>query len=68
MEYVMNSVEKELFNLIDQEGVKAPIASTIRALIEYAHTMSDMGLKEKAIEAMNVSNSLKEIWDVIESK
>ena len=66
MEYVMNQVEKELFDLIEQDGCTAPIQVTIRALIEYAHKMSDLGLKDQARKALEVSDILKDVRDSIE--
>lgn len=66
MEYVMNQIEQDLFNLIEQDGCRAPIQVSIRAFIEYAHHMSDMGLKEKANLALEISEMLKDLRDVIE--
>lgn len=66
MEYVMNDLEKELYKLVADEGCRAPVQYTIRAMIELAHTMSDLGLKERAQKVMAAADVLKEVQDKIE--
>lgn len=66
MRYVMNNLEQEMYNLIEQDGYNASIAVLARALIEHAHTMSDMGIKDKAVKSMQIVDLLKEIRDIIE--
>ncbi len=66
MEYVLNSVERELYKMVEQEGVKAPVAAVVRALVEYAHTMSDLGLKERAQEALEAADMLKDVREALD--
>lgn len=66
MEYVLNDLEKELYKLTADEGTRAPVLCTIRAMIELAHTMSDLGLKERAQKLMVAAELLKEVRDKIE--
>lgn len=66
MEYVMNDLEKELYKLIADEGARAPVQSTIRAMVEMAHTMSDLGLKERAQKLLTAIELLKEARAQIE--
>jgi hypothetical protein len=44
--------------LIDRYGVRGAASAFISALKEYADEMSDLGLKEKAIEASEVVEQL----------
>ncbi len=66
MEYVMNDVEKGLLKMIEQDGVGAPIQAAVRALVEYAHSMSDMGLKDRAHEALEVADMLRDVRDSLD--
>lgn len=66
MEYVMNDLEKQLYKMIEQDGIKAALQPTIRALMEYAHTMSDMGIKERSHRAIDIAGILKDIRDNLE--
>ena len=66
LKYVMNETEQKLYDLIEQEGVKAPLTALVRALVEYGHTMSDMGIKDKAHEAHEVADMLRDVRDAIE--
>ena len=63
MEYVMNDLEKEIYKLIADFGPRAPVEYTIRAMVELAHTMSDFGHKERAIQLLEASDVLKEARD-----
>ena len=60
LKYVMNDVEKALYDIVEQEGPKASVKTLIRALIEYSHDMSDMGLKEKSREAYEMADILRD--------
>jgi hypothetical protein len=66
MEYVMNDLEKELYKLVADEGNRAPVQYTIRAMIELAHTMSDLDMKERAYKVLAAADVLKEVLDKIE--
>lgn len=61
MKYVMSDLEQSLYKAIEQEGTKAPIQSLVRALIEYSHNMSDLGLKEKSREAWEMADILRDV-------
>lgn len=66
LKYVMNETEQKLYDLIEQEGIKAPLTALVRALVEYGHTMSDMGIKDKAHEAHEVADMLRDVRDTLE--
>lgn len=61
MEYVMNDLEKELYKLTADFGPREPVKYTIRAMIELAHTMSDLGHKDRANQLMDAADLLKEV-------
>lgn len=65
MDYVMNDLEKELYKLIADFGPQAPIEYTVRAMVELAHTMSDLGNKERAYKLMDVADVLKDTLNQI---
>lgn len=66
MEYVMNDTEKKLFEMVEQDGCRAPVQAAIRALIEFGHNRSDMGLREQAQKAFTAAHLLKEMVESIE--
>jgi len=66
MEYVMNDTEKQLYKLVEEDGCRAPVTASIRALIEYGHSASDMGLRERAQKAFTAAHLLKELVEQIE--
>jgi hypothetical protein len=66
LKYVMNETEQKLYNMIEQDGISASITALVCALKEYGHTMSDMGIKDKANQAHEVADMLRDIRDVIE--
>jgi hypothetical protein len=66
MQYVMNDLEKELYKLTADEGNRAPVKYTIRAMLELGHTMSDLGLAERARKVFAAADQLKELLDKIE--
>lgn len=61
MEYVLNDFEKEIYKLIADFGPQEPVKYTVRAMIELAHTMSDLGHKDRAIQLMDAADLLKEV-------
>lgn len=61
LKYVMNDVEQALYKMIEQEGTKVPVRALIRALTEYSHNMSDLGLKEKSREAYEMADILRDV-------
>lgn len=65
MKYVMNDLEKELYKLIADFGPQEPVRYTIRAMVELAHTMSDLGHKERACQLMDAADLLKGVQDKI---
>lgn len=52
---------KSLRKVISEYGVHDSISMFINALQDHADDMSDMGLKEKAIQAANMADVLREI-------
>lgn len=66
IKYVMNETEQKLYDMIEQEGIKASVSALVRVLKEYGHAMSDMGIKDKAHEAHEVADLLQDVRDVIE--
>lgn len=66
MQYVMNDLEKGLYKLIEEDGFKTAIQALARACMEYGHSSSDLGLKERATEAFEVADLLKDVRDQIE--
>ena len=66
MKYVMSETERKLYEMIEQDGFKTPLSSLIRVYIEYGHNMSDLGLKEKAIQAIEIADILKDVRDTID--
>lgn len=65
MNYVMDDREKIMYALVHDQGVKETVSQTIRVTIELAHTMSDLGLKERAISLLNAAELLKGVRDKI---
>ncbi len=61
LKYVMNDVENALYKMVEQDGTRAPVSALIRALTEYSHAMSDLGLKEKSREAYEMADLLRDI-------
>jgi hypothetical protein len=61
MKYIMNDLEKEIYKLTADEGCRAPIQYTIRAMMELAHTMSDLELKERAQKVLTAIELLKDV-------
>ena len=61
----MNSAEQEMYNLINDYGAKSAVSTVIRALMERAHNMSDLGIKEEVCKALNAANLLKDVQDQI---
>lgn len=55
-----------LLDLIRQEGVKGAVRSLAAAMREFADEMSDQGLKERALEAAEVSDILGDVDLAIE--
>jgi hypothetical protein len=53
--------DKLLRALINDEGVNGAVFALAYALQDYADEMSDLGLKEKAIEASDVAEMLEDI-------
>lgn len=66
MTYMMDDREKIMYALVHDQGVGETVQQIIRASIELAHTMSDLGLKERAITLMAAVENLKEVRDKIE--
>jgi hypothetical protein len=56
---------KNLLDLIETFGVKAAVGTLAEALSDYADTMSDMGLKEKAVAASEASELLFKVEVVL---
>lgn len=56
---------KNLLDLIETFGVKTAVGMMAEALSDYADTMSDMGLKEKATSASEASELLFKVEDVL---
>ncbi len=56
---------KNLLDLIETFGVKTAVGMMAEALSDYADTMSDMGLKEKAVSASEASELLFKVEDVL---
>lgn len=50
-----------LRTIVNEYGVHDSVAGLIQALQEYANEMSDRGLKEKAIQAANMADVLRDI-------
>lgn len=50
-----------LRTIVNEYGVRDSMAGLIQALQEYADEMSDRGLKEKAIQAANMADVLRDI-------
>lgn len=63
---MMDDREKIMYALVHDQGVGETVQQAIRASIELAHTMSDLGLKERAIKLMAAAEILKEVRDKIE--
>lgn len=66
LKYVMNETEQKLYEMIKQDGIKAPLNTLIRAYVEFGHYGSDMGLREKAHAAFDVADILKDILTTID--
>jgi len=62
----MNAMEKQLLEMIEQDGGKTAVRALIRAFVEHGHAMSDLGLKEAAVKANNSASILKEVLVKIE--
>ena len=67
VDYVMNDLEKELYKLIADFGPQAPVQYTVRAMVELAHTMSDLGNKERAHQLMDAADVLKDTLNLIKA-
>ena len=62
----MSQNEKMLMSLIREEGVKGALASLVAAFGAYADEMSDLGLKEKALEASEMTDILLDIKNAVD--
>lgn len=61
----MSSNEKMLKLLIQEEGVKGAVAALAKALKNHADEMSDMGIKEKVKQSIEVSEILEDLsWAI----
>lgn len=54
-------------NMIDTFGVKASVGALAEALSDYADDQSDMGLKEKAVAAVEASELLFKLEEVLKA-
>jgi len=61
MKYMMNNLEQQVFDMIEQDGIKATMTVFIRALTEYSHSMSDLGIKERAYAAISAIDKINSI-------
>jgi len=52
-----------LQTIVREYGTKGAVAGLMVALQRYADEMSDLGLKEKAIQAANMADVLRDIND-----
>lgn len=52
---------KGLRKVISEYGVHDSVSMFINALQDYADEMSDLGLKEKAVQAANMADVLRDI-------
>lgn len=66
IKYVMNETEQKLYDMIQQDGIKASISTLVRALTEHGHELSDMGIKQKASQAIDIAGILQDVRDSIE--
>ncbi len=66
LKYVMNETEQKLYDMIQQDGIKASISALVRALTEHGHDLSDIGAKQKANQAIDVAGILQDVRESIE--
>lgn len=66
LHYIMSPLEKDLYDYIEAHGYKAAVAALTRACLEHADSMSDMGLKERAVSACRVVELLKDVQGEID--
>lgn len=62
----MSQNEKMLISLIQEEGIRGAVRALSSAMRSYADEVSDMGLKDKALQAVEISEILKDVELVIE--
>lgn len=61
-----NYVVRDVYDLIEKDGMVAPLKATIEALKSYADAMSDLGLKERAIKAIIAAEQLEGLVSIVE--
>jgi hypothetical protein len=66
LKYVMNETEQKLYDVIQQDGIKGALSVLVRALTEHGHNLSDMGIKYKASQAIDVAGIIQDVRDTLE--
>jgi hypothetical protein len=63
---VPDNVKMMLSELVEQEGLYGAVVALQQAIDAYADEMSDLGIKERAVSAGNVSEMLRDVLTSLE--